>query len=204
MINIKKGPAHSLGQADIRGTASTGIYAGMLCYIDTSGIVQKAGGTTYSQLGLRGFAINNSNDGDVIESNKIALYTLDGASVIETDQVDTATDGAITAANYPVGTPLYASQQTNKAGLVGKTSTGTPGPVIGYVEGIRFLQNCTPYPSGVSSSQNYTSATEQAAYDAANAAGSTNIPIYTATTKSATFKAQVNVPVLAIKLASSN
>jgi hypothetical protein len=184
MINVKKGPAHSLGQADLRGNSVSGVYAGMIAHVDSSGnIVLGGDGTT----GLRGLAINNSNDGDVIESGKIALYSLDGASVIETDQIDTGVGGAITAANYPVGTALYASQTT--AGLIGKVSTDA-GNIIGWVEGVRSLQNATPYPSGVSATQNYTSLTE-----AANGVAST---------KSATFKAQVNVPLVSIKLAASN
>jgi hypothetical protein len=233
MINVKKGPAHSLGQADIRGTAPTAtqlsaatgtgvssntytngapttVIAGMLCRIDsTTGAVTPGGCGGTTNNGLRGFAINNLGDGDVIESQKIALYSLDGVSIIETDQVDITLDSvaAVSLTNYPVGTAIY--QSTATAGLVSKTSTNA-GNLIGYVEGVRYLQNSTPNPvvplggTGKSLTQNYTSATEAADYAASNAAGNTNFPAYTPSTGSATFKAQVNVPVLSIKLASTN
>ena len=217
MINIKKGTAFSLSQSDIRGlnpgapygtSGATVITAGSLNYVNSSGVVTAAGGTTYSNGGIRGFAINNSYDGDALESGKIALYTLDGNSVIETDQVDVvgdigggSTNSAINTTNYPVGTPLYASQAT--AGLVSKTTSGTPGPIIGWVEGVRALQNATPYPSGVSFTQNATSATEFAAQQYAATNGLTNAFQANSTTgNSRTFKAQVNVNVLSIKLAS--
>lgn len=230
MINVKKGPAHSLGQADIRGPvptaaqlaaatgtgvstntytngAPTAIVAGMLARIDATTGVVLPGGSGLN--GLRGLVINNLGDGDVIESQRLALYTFDGASIIETDQVDITLDGAaaVSLTAYPMGTPIY--QSTATAGLVSKTATNA-GSLIGWVEGVRYLQNATPSPvvplggAGRSTTQNYTSATEAAAYNAANAAGNTNFPSYTATTGSASFKAQVNVPLLSIKLASSN
>jgi hypothetical protein len=233
MINVFKGIAYSLSQVDVRGSAPTAsqlsaatatgvssntytngapttVIAGMLCRIDQStGAVIPGGCGGATPNGLRGFAINNLGDGDVIESNKIGLYTLDGNSVIETDQVDITLDSvsAINTTNYPVGTPIY--QSTATAGLVSKTSTNA-GNLVGYVNSVRYLQNSTPSPAvplggtGKSLTQNYTSATEAAAYNAANAAGTTNIPVYTSTTGSATFKAQVNVAVLGIKLASTN
>ena len=205
MINVKKGTAHSLQQTDYRGanpnptaygSGGTVITAGELVYLNAGVVaaVPTTGGATF--VGLKGFAINNSYDGDAIESQKIAMYALDGASIIETDQVQEA----ITAANFPVGTPVYASGTT--AGLVSNTN-GTVGNAwaapIGWVEGIRFLQNATPYPVGKVSSQNYTSATETAAV-AAETSTTWAQPAYTATTVSASYKAQVNVPVLAIKL----
>ena len=215
MINIVKGTAHSLQQSDLRGGAITGVLAGMIAHVAANGNVAVGGDST---TGLRGFAINNSGDGDVIESNVIALYSLDGNSILETDQTD-SNDGALTAYTFPVGTPMYASQVVpgkvtkfantlNTAGTPsGTASTGanitSNGPVIGWVSGIRSLQNATPYPSGTSSSQNYTSSTETAAINAANAAGNTNFPTYANSTKSATYKAQVNVPVLGIKLAAT-
>jgi hypothetical protein len=196
MINVKKGTAHSLQQVDIRGgnpgapfgtSGATVLTAGSIAHVDaTSGNVT-LGGTGAN--GLRGFTINNSYDGDALESGKIAMYTLDGQSVIETDQVDLAGDtvAAINLTNYPVGTPLYAS--TTTLGLVGKIPNGNG--VIGWVEGVRNLQNATPYPSGITqSAQNYPRLLESD--------GGTPV------TKSFAFKAQVNVPVLGIKLASSN
>lgn len=191
MINVKKGTAHSLQQSDMRGnnTGAT-IYAGLVCHVDTSGNVVAGGdGTT----GLRGFAINNSADGDAIESGKIALYSLDGNSVIETDQVDLVDNGGstpvtLTAANYAVGVPVYANASTGKVTLYPGAGSAN-GAAIGWVEGVRSLQNATPYPSGVlAGSQNYPSLLEQ--YNG------------TPVTKSYNYKAQVNVPVLGIKLAA--
>ena len=208
MINVKKGVAHSLQQTDIRGTAITGVKAGMLARVGTTGAIALGGDST---TGLRGFAINNSTDGDVIESNKIALYTLDGHSVLETDQTD-STDGALTATTYPVGTALYASfvqpgtvtkyAYTNAGVTAGVASSGggatSNGPAIGWVEGTRYLQNNQLWAASATS-QNYTSATEGAALTA----GGAGQPVYTATTGTASFKPQVNIPVLGIKLAAT-
>ena len=185
MINVRKGTAHSLAQSDLRGSNPGGIVAGMICNVLAGAVT--AGGIGSS--GVRGFAINNSIDGDVIESGNIALYSLDGNSVIETDQVDFTADSTTTinATDYPDGTPLYASHTA--AGKVCKTSTSN-GTIIGWVSGVRSLQNATPYPSGVvQGSQNYPSLLE--AYNG------------TPVTKSSTFKAQVNIPVLGIKLAAT-
>jgi hypothetical protein len=208
MINVKKGNAHSLHQTDFRatnpnptgyGSGGTVITAGELVYNNAGTIaaVPASGGATF--VGLKGFAINNSYDGDAIESQKIGAYALDGSSIIETDQVD-STDGTLNLTTYPIGTPLYPS--VNTAGLVSKTN-GTSGNAwaapIGWVEGVRFLQNATPYPVGQSQTQAYTSATESAAI-AAEGATSNGQPSYTASTKSATYKMQINVPVLSIKL----
>lgn len=207
MINVKKGNAHSLRQTDYRGTnpnpnqytgSGTVITAGELCYINSSGVV--AGTPASATACLKGFAINNSYDGDAIESGKIALYALDGSSVIETDQVDLTADSvaAINTTNYPVGTPVYPSSAT--VGLVSKTAgTGAYATPIGWVEGVRFLQNASPFPSGKPATQDYTSATEAAAI-AAESASSNGQSIYNPSTKSATYKGQVNVPVLAVKL----
>lgn len=141
MINTKKGTAHSLQQSDLRGLAKAaeGVVAGMLCHINASGQVIK-GVTAQGVDDVLGFAINNQADGDVIESGRIALYALDGNSVIETDQ----TDEDITASNYPTGTRLAGDLAT---GLVKVWESGDR--VIGYVEGIRAL------PTAESTSQNY-------------------------------------------------
>jgi hypothetical protein len=212
MINVKKGTAHSLLQTDFRGTnpnpaaygTGTPLYQGMLCYLN-AGVT-----TAYPTTGgptncIKGFAINNSFDGDAIESKTIALYALDGASIIETDQVADASGGlASNSAAYTVGAPIYASGTT--AGCVSITQgSGAYAVVLGYVTGIRFLQNATPYPVGLAATQSYVSATETAAYNAEtvnNATGSNGQPIYTPTTGSYTFKPQVNVAVLGIKLAA--
>ena len=214
MINCKKGTAFSLQQADIRGlnpnasqygSGSPTITAGELVYVAPTTYLVTAVPTTggASFVGLKGFAMNNNYDGDAIESGKIAIYTLDGNSIIETDQVDLTADSTtsgINLTNYPVGTPMYPSGGT--AGLVSKIngSAGNLWPApIGWVEGVRSLPNATPYPSGTTvGPQNYTSATEAAAY-AANSQYPTNTP----STKAAYYKAQVSTAVLAIKLASN-
>jgi hypothetical protein len=144
MINVKKGTAHSLQQSDLRGKAKAAeaVVAGMLCNINTSGEVIK-GVTSQGVADLLGFAINDQTAGDVIESGKIALYALDGNSVIETDQA--AAD--ITTSNYPVGTRLAGDTTT---GLVKAWASGDR--VVGYVEGIREL------PTSASTNQNYLDA----------------------------------------------
>ena len=108
MINIKKGTAFTLQQSDVRGFnpnpaqygSGTAITAGALCYVSapssigtvgTVTAVPAGGGVPSTFVGLKGFAINNSYDGDAIESGKIALYTLDGNSIIETDQLTVTT-----------------------------------------------------------------------------------------------------------------
>ena len=238
MINVRKGNLHSLAQADLVGYQQSGIVAGMIVNIDSNGYVNAGAQPTNSvtsggSVGVRGFAINTSaqpttnstiqqalpqysyvGDGDVVDSNKISVYTLDGNSIIETDQVDPADNSGTAAINstiYPVGTALYSSSNTNALGTVTKaaTSTGTGGiangNAIGWVTGIRYLQNASPFPSGVSATQNYTSATETAAYNAEGAPTSTGNgqPVYTPSTKSSTYKFQENIPVLAIKLAAT-
>jgi len=177
MINVKKGTAHSLQQADVRGTWITGVVSGMVCYVDgTDNPGQIAiGAVPLNKTGILGFAINDSTDGDAIESNKIALYTLDGQSVIETDQVTQT----VNSTNFPIGTPVYAAVTT---GLVTNVATGQAGP-IGWVEGIRSLQADLSVAAG---SQNYPST---------DSSGNT-------TTKSINVKVQKNVPCLSIKLAS--
>jgi hypothetical protein len=175
MINVKKGPAMSLKQADVRGTSVTGVTAGMVCYLGTDGAIH-IGGTPSGSTGIMGFAINNSTDGDAVESNKIALYTLDGISIIETDQIT----GALT--NYPVGAPVYAAS----TGLITSSNTNQGG-VIGWVEGQRSLQAS---PGQLLGSQSYPSLTE-------NLNG-------TPTTLTYNYKGQTNVTVVSIKLASAN
>lgn len=185
MINVKKGPAHSLGQADVRGVAPAagGITSGMVCYVDgtdTPGLITK-GGIPVTKTGILGFAINDSGDHDVLESGKIALYTLDGASVIETDQ----TAETLNTTNYPIGKPVFAELTTGK---VTNVATSHAGP-IGWVEGIRDLQadgNVTL------ASQNYTSI-----YTTAGVVDGT-----AQSTKAIVPKVQKNIPVLSIKLAS--
>jgi hypothetical protein len=134
MINFKKGPALSLHQVNYIGSAKTneGVVAGMVVQLNGSGEVVKAGITNSAddKDGIFGFAINNQTAGDVIESGKIGVYALDGASVVETDQADTT----INATNYPVGTLLSAT-----AGKVVAVANTFAGKIIGQVEGIRVI-----------------------------------------------------------------
>jgi hypothetical protein len=134
MINFKKGPALSLHQVNYIGKAKTNeaVVAGMVVQIDGSGDVVKASITnnTDDKDGIFGFAINNQTSGDVIESGKIGVYALDGATVVETDQ----TSVTINATNYPTGAYLSAT-----AGKVVKVDNTFAGKVIGQVEGIRVI-----------------------------------------------------------------
>lgn len=144
MINFKKGPALSLHQVNYIGKAkaSEGVVAGMVVQLNSSGEVVKASVTNdpADKALILGFAINNQDSGDVIESNAIGIYALDGASVIETDQVS----GDINTTNFPVGSLLSAT-----AGQVVKVTTGFAGKVIGQVEGIRTIPGVVETISGV-------------------------------------------------------
>ena len=135
MINFKKGPALSLHQVNYIGAAKTneGVVAGMIVQINGDGDVVKAniGETEDSKAGIYGFAINSQTSGDVIESGKIGVYALDGASVVETDQTGSTT---INETNFPVGALLAAT-----AGQVVKVDSDWVGKVIGQVEGIRVI-----------------------------------------------------------------
>lgn len=135
MINFKKGPALSLHQVNYIGKAKTGeaVEAGMVVQIDGSGDVVKAGITDSAndKDGIFGFAINNQTAGDVIESGKIGVYALDGATVVETDQT---TPSTITATDFPIGALLSAT-----AGKVVKVDNTFAGKIIGQVEGIRVI-----------------------------------------------------------------
>jgi hypothetical protein len=207
MINVRKGTAHSLQQSDVVGfTGCNSIVAGMICSLQNDGVIYK-GNESNSNYGVIGFAINNATDGDVIESGKIGLYLLDGNSIIETDQVDLATDSAstINTSDYPIGTALFASDACR--GKVMKTKIHGEEPddnvVIGWVVGVRYLQNATPYPSGFTASQDYISGTEQAAINGETVSGNYAQAAYTPSQKTAVYKYQTNVPVLAIKLNST-
>ena len=134
MINFKKGPALSLGQVDkVAKPATTTIEAGHVVRIGNNGSVVEAtlGASATPNDDLLGFAIHNATNGDVIESGKLGVYLLDGATVLETDK----TELAINATNYPIGTPLKAD------GVTGNVKSGVPGTdrIIGYVERIRNL-----------------------------------------------------------------
>jgi hypothetical protein len=132
-INFKKGPALTLGQTDKVAKVTGNIEAGQVVRLVTNGsVVEAHSGASASPApasDLLGFAINNSTDGDVIESGKIGVYLLDGATVLETDKAD----ATINYSNYPLGSAITA----NTNGTVSAASNGDK--VIGYVEGIRSL-----------------------------------------------------------------
>jgi hypothetical protein len=140
MINFKKGPALSLHQINYIGKAVSGqaVVAGMVVRLNNnSGTVEVLKGSSDSSPDLNaiyGFAINNQDAGDVIESGVIGVYALDGASVIETDQAA----ATINYTNYPIGSLLT----TNTSGQVVKASDQTSltaVKIIGQVEGIRTI-----------------------------------------------------------------
>ena len=133
MINFKKGPALSLHQVNYVGNASGTITAGQIVRVEQTGTgaaVVTAGNTATNNLeSLLGFAINSSSSGDVIESGKIGVYALDGASVVETDQVDSGLNLATVTAG-----------QALTAGTDGKVKDWTSGDrLIGWVEGVRTI-----------------------------------------------------------------
>jgi hypothetical protein len=140
MINIRKGPGHSLLQTDLAVPNNTAInvVAGMVVRQDrTSGLIALGGATT----DLFGFALNSSTDSDVLASGVIGFQLLDGGTVVETDQVY----DAITSSNFPVGAPVYP--ETGNTGLV--TMTNTVARVLGYVYSIRQLPGTLITVNGV-------------------------------------------------------
>ena len=136
MINFKKGPALSLHQVNYVGKAVAGqnIEAGHVVRLnDNGGVVEVLKGAAASTAALDaiyGFAINNQADGDVIESGKIGVYALDGATVVETDKTG---DVAITSSNFPLGSLVSVDVDGNVK------IAGEGDKVIGQVEGIRTL-----------------------------------------------------------------
>ena len=139
MINVKKGTALGLSQSDFVGTVNTGegVVAGMLVNLNSSGQVVKSGAAASATItdavntNRYGFAINNQTDGDVIESGKIGVYSLDGNSVIETDQ----TAATVTLTNYPLGSSVCPAA-TNTGQVRALVANGK---TIGTVDGIRSI-----------------------------------------------------------------
>ena len=171
MINLKKGPAHSLLQTDKVGNAKSGeaVVAGYVVRLDSSGDIVKGPTNAAAADDMLGFALNNQTDGDVVNSGTIAYLLLDGASVVEVDQA--CVQGTINASNFVTGARVAADPSN-----LGKVRPWESGDrVLGYVEGIRNL------PSASSVSQNYK-----------NVAG---------TTKTNTSNVQQSVAFLGIKLA---
>lgn len=134
MINFKKGPALSLHQVNYIGKVNSGegVIAGMVVEINSEGKVVKASaaGTAADKAKLYGFAINSQSAGDVIESGVIGVYALDGASVVETDQL------AQDVADYAIGELVAVEDGT---GLVKTMTTASTERAIGQVEGTRTI-----------------------------------------------------------------
>lgn len=135
MINFKKGPALSLRQTNFvaKAVAGQNVEAGHVVRLnDNAGVVEVLKGAAASpatSAAIYGFAINDQTSGDVIESGKLGVYALDGASVVETDKVE----GSISSASYPIGTALTVHTNGNVK------AAGEGDKVIGWVEGIRSL-----------------------------------------------------------------
>jgi hypothetical protein len=142
MINAKKGSAHSLQQTDRVGLIKDGegVVAGMVCRVNTSNEVVKGSSSAPAANDLLGFAINNQTDGDVIASGRLAMYLLDGSSVIESDQSTVA----INASNYPIGARVYAIDSGDNLGKFAPyDSDHATRRIVGTVEGIRSLPGRT-------------------------------------------------------------
>lgn len=159
MINIRKGQAHSLQQSARVGAtvASEGVVAGMLVKYDptansNAGGIKKVSSAT--DAGLLGFAVNNQTDGDVIASGKLGLYMLDGASVVESDQIQTSPTVAATVA--AIGNFVIPSTTAGKFNIVTSVTTER---VIGKVYDVRTLPSVTipaGYPASVANWENST------------------------------------------------
>jgi hypothetical protein len=120
MINFKKGPALSLHQVNYVAapdTGVTGIEAGHVVRIKNNGLLAKGLPTNTLEAGdssaIYGFAINNQTAGDVIESGKIGVYALDGATVIETDKFTSSAGGTRGDSSAGFVPGKYVSADTN-------------------------------------------------------------------------------------------
>lgn len=130
-------------QTDFTGTIVNGqaVVAGMLVRKNAAGEIVKAGAaasanpTDAVNSSLYGFAYRSQTDFDVVESNKLGAYALDGSSVIETDQ----TTVTINNTNFPIGS--FVVPDATATGLVRPYVAN--GKVIGTVEGIRSIQGTT-------------------------------------------------------------
>ena len=173
MINFKKGPALSLHQINYvasPGSGVTNIEAGHVVRIQADGLVYKGMPASTGQgnsAAIYGFAINSQSAGDVIESGKIGVYALDGASVIETDKF---TDGSSGTIGNGVGTfipgkyvsatadgLLYVVDSTSAVtdattagsdtpkiiGQVVEAARSLPGKVTATVNGVQYQTDAT-------------------------------------------------------------
>ncbi len=138
-INVRKGTAHSLAQTDFTGSLYAGeaVEAGDLVYKTTAGEIRKVAKLDNSTRGsatnkitdslMIGFAITTQSEGDAIESNKIGVCALDGASIIETNKFT----GTVTLAD--VGKPVVQDGNGGTNGYVTVVAGGTTERVIGNV-----------------------------------------------------------------------
>jgi hypothetical protein len=137
-INVKQGTGLTLQQSRYvvppYASNSPSILAGMVVSVipvGSSGAGQlKPGSGTTTTVVNPGFAINNQTDNDVINSGYLGVYTLDGSSIIETDQAD----ATINLTNYVQGSKIYGNATT---GLV--TATASTNVQVGWVVGVRSL-----------------------------------------------------------------
>lgn len=154
MINFKKGPALSLHQTNyVAPVGPETITAGMVVRISGAnglayrGFSNGSGGTITAGLGnlaaggIYGIAINSSTSGDSIESGKIGIYALDGATVLETDQyTGTPTVGQYVTTNKDG--VLVALTDASAAVADSTTANDPTSKIIGQVvEGVHTLEN---------------------------------------------------------------
>jgi len=154
MINFKKGSALSLHQTNyVAPVGPESITAGMVVRISAAdglayrGFSNGSGGTITSGLGnlasgaVYGIAINSSTSGDVIESGKIGIYALDGATVIETDQyTGTPTVGQYVTTN--AAGQLVALTDASASVADAQTANDPTSKIIGQVvEAAHVLEN---------------------------------------------------------------
>jgi hypothetical protein len=159
MINFKKGPALSLHQVNyVAPIGPESITAGMVVRISAAdGLVYRgfsngaspavaitSGTGQYGSGAVYGIAINSSTSGDVIESGKIGVYALDGATVLETDQyVGTPTVGQYVTTDAAGQLVAIADYGATGAQIADLTTTGVDNKkVIGQViETVHTLEN---------------------------------------------------------------
>lgn len=149
MINIKKGNGLTLQQADKVFPTTDSIIAGQAVSLLSTGAVQRSadGANNY----VIGVALNNYNDGDVVDSGKIGVLLFESGSVIETDQLLAAP----TAGWLTPGLPVYAygaDSITNAATSAGKFTTDptTGNVLVGRLLGTRTLPIAEPSVAAVS------------------------------------------------------
>jgi hypothetical protein len=160
MINFKKGPALSLHQTNyVAPVGPESITAGMVVRIsgadglayrgfsNGSGGTITAGAGNYGSGAIYGIAINSSTSGDVIESGKIGIYALDGATALETDQyTGTPTVGQYVTTNAAgqLVAIADAAGATGAGTAIGDSTTAaldTPKIIGQVIEGVHTLEN---------------------------------------------------------------